>query len=1456
MKLLVYSIYGRYQRLFQDFSKAKKLLSSVGLAGYNTDVPRTMSTLVLQPALFGFRELFYGAPTSPGNLRRFGFPLGSTILLTGPPGSGKTTFAFACARDLLFNYGPGGHMHRLRQPGSEPHIAELYYISLEVPQKRLRRMFAAMGWFEDAAMGPRWDQAEANFDRAVLNPIFIVPDLREDRPPPGPEETVNWVLTQIRERRRAQAVVRLERPARALVIVDSLNALLKDCPDRGEARRQTYEFIRRLNGALGTSNDDKDVLALSFLIAEEVEEAPGLIPVPEYVVDFVFHFDLKDSGGGRQLRTFEVVKSQGANMRVGQTTWAMISGRDAREVMTQPEIVRRLRCLATYGLPPEPLMAAEQFRTFQEWLLSQPEPEGRDPAAWGTVAMFPRATLRRVGDPGQTREPKYIETGIPGFDQMLDEDPAYWARVALHQTPSVHSRGLIDGKTTLVIGEAGSGKTTMCLQFLQQDLADGEDRKKVGRKRPEEPAAVLYVNFENPLSEVLDLFPGNAKQFLDALTRAAAPTLGSSQPLLFQIHRRRGNLDLNILVGEIRYLIAEHNIRRVAIDGLSSLLATCEPTEYATLVESLLGAVRGTESPPAVMITYESIMAESVNHGTAAHLSGVADNVVVLRRVTVADENRIAIYVAKARDRNHDRTVREVQIRRTSGTPPLTILPGFEAYTDVLSGHPKPVKVFLQLFAENHPETEFNAWLAKRVRDHFDFKVKTYGFSFDAITTTLEELPSPVSHVPSADVRIVSVDEWWIREHPLRDHPLLWLVGFEPHGPAADPRSRAPVLSTTMADFWTPEIEKASLVSRSRVSPPTTAAAIDSHLLALPCYMDFGLFCANLELLFAYNPNQRIRRQFRLLSPATRPPKPANPPTERNDHSRRQWRRGLRRCWRNWLEHMPRLWALPATTGEWFQTPQQKESLSECETVVDLLRTLGFGAALTPGNAGPWGFAFNMETREVAMCAFLEFAWSFGAQEQFLTENALDFPAANVLDEKTYLDALPATQAFRFLMFLVAEGLMPAKPRLQDTRVALFSRHYYSTFVQVSGQATPSQDPPVALMLLPFFPVGAQDPPLLQHESILHAVHRLQQLLTRISAVAAAQPGSAMSARETLKGWQNQIEALRRQAIEWRRMEPTSEAASTAPAEARSDPEAALKIVESLRQLGDDIRLHCRDRKLEFLRTAKRRELPEMQEMLKCLAPDGADSAVEAMWPCAAGIASLDLQDVVEILDWHVIRLNLLERDLRHQFIQEADLQPGQGLDLAKQRKSSRLTSGLMGYPCTGSWMAGLYRRTQSPGLSTKILEEIVSLESAKRRAELGAGLPARKDFYEFYGGEPVTYAEYLSWRELYRFCGSRARRRDRIVCSAVRISKITELIHYELRSCLRLAERERNQAARYDSNRLAKEASGAIGRILRQVRAEMAAALRSRAHLCLDCPDPNRCELLRGGKGLTSKPA
>ena len=220
-----------------------------------------------------------------------------------------------------------------------------------------------------------------------------------------------------------------------------------------------------------------------------------------------------------------------------------------------------------------------------------------------------------------------------------------------------------------------------------------------------------------------------------------------------------------------------------------------------------------------------------------------ADNVVVLRQIPIHDHLRKTAYILKARQQKHDPVVRGVHTTSTYGADlPLTIEAGFEHYVNVLSGKPEPITVVTQLFAENDAELQFNRALAKSLRRIFGCTVKELEFSRRDILRTLQDAVSESSVVPPSDVKLISLDEWWIRDYAL-DRSISGTSGTGSNDPLMPvdmfygmPSSRTVPgrQYQAISEHWVFELEKATVPALTSATDPRRTTGADEALPAPP----------------------------------------------------------------------------------------------------------------------------------------------------------------------------------------------------------------------------------------------------------------------------------------------------------------------------------------------------------------------------------------------------------------------------------------------------------------------------------------------------------------------------------------------------------------------------------------------------------------------------------------------
>jgi KaiC/GvpD/RAD55 family RecA-like ATPase len=1325
------------------------------------------------PDVFDFSRLFVACRSdelTAANVAEkrayVGFPGGARILVTGEAGTGKTTFVLALIRSMIAaaradHYDPDAAAIATTLYGGGPRNGfDVYYLSTEVRYGRLQKIFAQFGWFGEQ-------------DR-IFAGNFYVPAIPEDSirlPMQGPQDLIDLVLQALRNE-----VAHRERARPAFVVVDTLTAMLKDSRDPGERRREAAEFMNRVEEAVG-----RRWLALMLLLAERSPSPEPVSYAEEVVADFVFRLGRRTTSGNRWQRALALTKCAGVNMTIGDHSWAVlghdgianvIGVRDLRKTLT-------LRAMAPDG--------AAHRSIGEKW---EDKPNVGQP--WATVAVFPVSSLPPIGQLKDQALGPPIGTGTEGLDEMLLNDESFWVESAIGSgARRTRNNALKSGTTTLVLGTAGTGKTTLCLQFLAHEglsLPEAERKAQFGK--------TLYIDFENPRDRLRTLFPdvtalGAAKKAWDDFFESANI-----------IYRHRANLDLNVLLAETRFVMKQHQVTRVVVDGLSDLLATTDTADYARLVETLLWTLRTahkSERPVTTFVTFE-LQPQKVAMVDAGHLgveglSASADNVIVLRQLSINDELRRTIHILKARATSPDRKVREVVFDLTHGRDrPLAIGGGLETYTGLLNNRPEPVAILLQLFAENAKENRYNDELEQRLGRLFRYSVKLYGFSESSITRTYLDMISQTRRVPPSDIKVLSLDEWWIRDlsaksksAPNLQIPLLSLEPFlRPR--VTDPRdagrsSSRPV--RTQAPFWVWEIVKATIFKKSDTDPgparPAGGAGADGHvsggdrraeaaaakpsLLAVPHYMDFGLFCVNTHVL------QKVFE------------KAAD--------------------WPRVLDQLPRRWVRKgdATVHPFgFQPPRPGKG--ERELLVDWM------AAARDEKVQ--GFAFDSETAETIVCTFLEFCWNFGAREDFLEDNAGD-----LVQQKA-----AARDALHLLQYLVYHRLMLLRPSRKDLREALFTRHWYSTLAEANttgelpgadsgpppggsneivtllrsaGVEPPSIGSSV-IMALPFMPLGKAEDGEVLRLAFRDLCKRLERLVYRMLAALVyrgGEPGDGDPRPRLLHDALDVIE------------------------DCIASPFDAADVVRRLRAL----RMAAGGlRTMALVEPVFGRgfQVGAASEAFQNYSHANVERGRRVRANVAAAMA-INVRDILELLRWFQFRADMIESQVGldpRSSHRPDQLHPAWGEWLSKL--------GLTGYCCAGSWMLGVERQTHSPDLSWKIIEEATSLDEARLRAETGAGMPARKDFLDSHGEKDVPYAEHLKWKDLLLFAGSRARRRDRIVRRDREIADIFAKIIDSVTHCLTVAAAaadRKHEGGKADVRRAMRTAELAVEDIFRMAR-------------------------------------
>uniref|UniRef100_UPI003C30EBF7 KaiC n=1 Tax=synthetic construct TaxID=32630 RepID=UPI003C30EBF7 len=222
-----------------------------------------------------------------------------------------------------------------------------------------------------------------------------------------------------------------------------------------------------------------------------------------------------------------------------------------------------------------------------------------------------------------------LPTGIEGFDD-------------------ISHGGLPKGRTTLVAGTPGTGKTVFAMQFLYH-----------GIKRFDEPG--VFVTFEESPDDILR----NMASFgwdLQKLVEEGKLAIVDASPDPEE-EEVVGNFDLSGLLARINHAIRKYKAKRVVIDSITAIFQQFD--DASTVRRELFRLVaRLKRMGVTTIMTAE----RTEEYGPIARYGVeefVADNVVILRNVLEGERRRRTIEILKFRGTSHQK-----------GEFPFTITPG------------------------------------------------------------------------------------------------------------------------------------------------------------------------------------------------------------------------------------------------------------------------------------------------------------------------------------------------------------------------------------------------------------------------------------------------------------------------------------------------------------------------------------------------------------------------------------------------------------------------------------------------------------------------------------------------------------------------------------------------------------------------------------------------------------
>ena len=228
----------------------------------------------------------------------------------------------------------------------------------------------------------------------------------------------------------------------------------------------------------------------------------------------------------------------------------------------------------------------------------------------------------------------------------------------------------MEGDAVLVAGSAGSGKTTLALQYLVNGIKMGDPG--------------IYVTFEQMPDQIYrdaKNFGWNLRNFEDENKFRLVCT---SPNLLLEAE---GDSLLDEVIKDI-------GPKRVVIDSLSHLEMYVDKKDLRREAYRLINLLK-TKGASSLLIWESTQMGNSFNV-TSVGLSFLVDCIVALKPVEIESSLRKALVILKMRGSDHDKRLREFEITSTG----IKIESAFSNYEGIISGSPRKVasEKFMELF--------------------------------------------------------------------------------------------------------------------------------------------------------------------------------------------------------------------------------------------------------------------------------------------------------------------------------------------------------------------------------------------------------------------------------------------------------------------------------------------------------------------------------------------------------------------------------------------------------------------------------------------------------------------------------------------------------------------------------------------------------------------------------------
>lgn len=233
------------------------------------------------------------------------------------------------------------------------------------------------------------------------------------------------------------------------------------------------------------------------------------------------------------------------------------------------------------------------------------------------------------------------------------------AKSGIAQLDTLVGGGIGRGTSTLLIGPAGCGKTTIALRWVTTAAENGEN-------------SAIFI-FEETLETLMGRAAGlgmNLQEHIDS-------------GCLRILHLDPAEVSPGEFVDMVREAVEEQKVRFVMIDSLNGFLQAMPGEQFLALHLHELLTYLNNRGVVTLMVLAQMGLVGSAMH-TPIDVSYLADNILILRYFEAMGEIRQAISMMKKRSGGHERTIRELRLG------PTTIQVGkpLSDFQGVLSGSP------------------------------------------------------------------------------------------------------------------------------------------------------------------------------------------------------------------------------------------------------------------------------------------------------------------------------------------------------------------------------------------------------------------------------------------------------------------------------------------------------------------------------------------------------------------------------------------------------------------------------------------------------------------------------------------------------------------------------------------------------------------------------------------------